>query len=208
MRKTLSIMAFLALPLVVAAGPIDKERAQQIANEFITDVSARNASVMHKAPVSHQLTYKDTGYNNLYTFSDDKNGGFVVVAGDDRIAQPVLAYSETDHVNMYALPEVTQIMLQSYEEQLASLPPNYAPTANSETSQHEVIYPLLTSMWHQYLPFRYNTPGGMRGTGPLAADVLLEIPIGHHTDDSRLYHLFRIRHARPPANHLRLLEDA
>ena len=158
MRKTLSIMAFLALPLVVAAGPIDRERAQQIANEFITDVSARNASVMHRAPVSHQLTYKDTGYNDLYTFSDDKNGGFVVVAGDDRIAQPVLAYSETDHVNMYALPEVMQIMLLSYEEQLASLPPNYAPTANSETSQHEVIYPLLTSMWHQYLPFRYNTP--------------------------------------------------
>lgn len=158
MRKTLSILAVMALPLIVAAGPIDKERARQIASEFITDVSTRNASVMHRAPVSHQLTYKYAGYDHLYTFSDDKNGGFVVVAGDDRIAQPVLAYSETDHVNMYALPAVTQIMLQSYEEQLASLPPDYAPAAAPEASQRELIYPLLTSMWHQYLPFRYNTP--------------------------------------------------
>lgn len=158
MKKLLSFLFVLAMPLIVSANPIDKDKALQIASQFMRDVSIRTASGMHRAPVSHQLTFKETGFNNLYTFTDDTNGGFVVVAGDDRLGQPVLAYSETDMINPNLLPEIMQVMLQSYEEQIAHMPPNYVATADSDTPEREVIYPLVPAMWHQYLPFRYNTP--------------------------------------------------
>ena len=158
MKKRLTIMLVLAMPLILSAHPIDKDKALLIANQYLADVSTRTASAMHRAPVHHQLTYQNTGFKKLHTFADKTNGGFVVVAGDDRVPQPVLAYSETDKIDMNLMPEVMQVMLQSYEEQIANLPPNYAPTANSETAEREVIYPLVPTMWHQYLPFCYDTP--------------------------------------------------
>lgn len=151
-------MIVLAMPLIVSANPIDQNKALQIASQFITDVSTRTASGQHRAPVVHQLTYKNVGFDNLFTFFDDANGGFVVVAGDDRIGRPVLAYSETDIINPNALPEVMQVMLQSYEEQIANLSPNYVETADEETPERELVYPLITTMWHQNLPFCYTTP--------------------------------------------------
>ncbi len=155
MKKTVFTVILSVITLGMAANPIDKETALQIANSFMTEVSTRSASHMHKAPVSHQLTYKDIGFDKLHAFSDDTNGGFVIVAADDRLAQPVLAYSETDFVNMHALPEATQMMMLSYSEQIAHLPPDYVAQA---PTQREVVYPLLRSMWHQYLPFCYDTP--------------------------------------------------
>lgn len=158
MKKLLSFLFVLAMPLIVSANPIDQNKALQIANQFITDISTRTASGQHRAPVVHQLTYKNIGFNNLYTFTDDTNGGFVVVAGDDRIQRPVLAYSETEIIDLNLLPEVVQVMLQSYEEQIANMSPNYVATADAETPEREIICPLITTTWHQYLPFRYNTP--------------------------------------------------
>ena len=155
MKKLLTVLVIMVMPLALAANPIDRSKALQIANEFMMDASIRTASGMHRAPVVHQLSYKDVGFNNLYTFFDDSNGGFVVVAGDDRLPQPVLAYSETDLVNPSTLPELMQVMLQSYEEQIANLPPDYVA---AETPEREMIYPLVKSMWHQYLPFSYKTP--------------------------------------------------
>lgn len=155
MKKLLTVLVVMVMPLALAANPIDRSKALQIANEFMMDASIHSASGMHRAPVVHQLSYKDVGFNNLYTFFDDSNGGFVVVAGDDRLPQPVLAYSETDLVNPSTLPELMQVMLQSYEEQIANLPPNYVA---AETPERELIYPLVKSTWHQYLPFCYKTP--------------------------------------------------
>ena len=168
---------------MLSANPIDTDKALQIANQFITDISTRKASSMHRAPVNHQLTFKETSFNKLYTFTDDVNGGFVVVAGDDRIQQPVLAYSETDIIDVNVMPEVMQVMLQNYEEQIANLPPDYVAAANTGTPGREIIFPLVPSMWHQYLPFRYDTPlrqqsgakhsSGVCGTDTLTVDVLL-----------------------------------
>ena len=126
MKKLLAFFVVLAMPLFVVANPIGKDKALQIASQFFTEVSTCTASSMHRAPINHQLTLKDIGFDNLFTFIDETNGGFVVVADDDRIQQPVLAYSETDFINPNLLPEVMQIMLQSYEEQIANLPSNYA----------------------------------------------------------------------------------
>ena len=163
MKKLLSFLFVLTMPLMLSANPIDTDKALQIANQFITDVSTRMASSMHRAPINHQLRLRDTGFDHLYTFTDDMNGGFVVVAGDDRIQQPVLAYSETDILDANVLPEVMQVMLQSYNEQIANLSPNYVAAADAETPEREIIPPLVPSMWHQYLPFRYNTPYDNQG---------------------------------------------
>ena len=157
MKKLLTVLVVLSMSLVVSANPIDQNKALQIANEFIMDASTRTASSMHRAPVVHDLSYKDIGYKNLYTFFDHSNGGYVVVAGDDRLQQPVLAYSESDIVIPSALPEVMQVMLQSYEEQIANLPPDNVPTA-AAMPYRELIFPLIPTYWHQYLPFCYNTP--------------------------------------------------
>ena len=132
MKKLHSLLIVLAMPSMLSAKHIDTDMAQQIANQFITNVSIRTSSSMYMAPIAHQLTVKDTGFDNLYTFTDDVNGGFVVVAGDDRIKQPVLAYSTTDFLDVNVMPEVMQVMLQGYEEQIAHIPFNYMPAADTE----------------------------------------------------------------------------
>ena len=108
--------------------------------------------------MQRELAYKDIGMKNLYAFADDTNGGFVIVAGDDCV-EPVLAYSETDALNPYAMPVSMQIMLLGYEQQISKIRQgNTTMHKAGEVSQREAIYPLIETTWHQYLPLKYLTP--------------------------------------------------
>ena len=146
----------MAIALTAQADPIGQQKAQQIANQFLTKNQTIQNGSRRIVTAQPNLVCKDLGFSHLFTFTDEA-GGFVVVAGDDRVA-PVLAYSTTDVLNPNNMPESMQMMLLGYDQQIGNLPPKAAPVQQSEQPQREVIAPLIKTMWHQYLPFCYNTP--------------------------------------------------
>ena len=158
MKKLIVALFVLVVPMLMLAEPIGKEAAKQLATQFLAGSNSSSMNGRKAAPMQRELAYKDIGMKNLYAFADDANGGFVIVAADDCV-EPVLAYSETDALNPYAMPLSMQIMLLGYEQQISKIRQgNTTMRKAGEVSQREAIYPLIETMWHQYLPLKYNTP--------------------------------------------------
>lgn len=155
MKKSLLSMFVLVTVLAVQANPIGQQKAQQLANQFMTKTLSVQPNG-RRAATQPNLTFQDLGFHNLYTFAD-KAGGFVVVAGDDRV-DPILAYSTTGMLDSNRMPEAIQMMLIGYDMQISNLPQNAAPSQQSTSPQRNAIAPLIKTLWHQYLPFSYNCP--------------------------------------------------
>ena len=154
-KSLLAILLVLATVLTAQANPVEQQKAQQLANQFLTEALSAQPNG-RRAAVQPNLTYKDLGFSHLYTFTDEA-GGFVVVAGDDRV-DPVLAYSTTDVLDPGKMPESMQIMLLGYDLQIGSLPQGVPLRHRSASPQRKVIAPLIKTMWHQDLPLSYNCP--------------------------------------------------
>ena len=99
MKKFTLTLTCLAASLMASANPIDLDKAQEIASQFLTSVKSKQATNKHSAPVKQQLVSQEIGFNNLYTFTGE-NGGFVIMAADDRVKDPILAYSTTGTLDM------------------------------------------------------------------------------------------------------------
>ena len=159
MRRTMLLLSVMVMPLVMQADNIGKEQARQIASKFM--MSAKMHQTDGKSLVradEPSLSCMDEGYRHLYAFTDTENGGFVIVADDDRI-EPVLAYSQTDTYDPLTMPLPMRLMLQSYDQQIGSLAGSHLGTRQSEApAERGVIAPLIQTMWHQYLPLNYNCP--------------------------------------------------
>ena len=154
MKRLLLALFVLATPLLVMAESIDKEKALQIANQFMTNNQTGKAKGK-RAASTHQLQMKDIGMKNLYAFADDADGTYVIVAGDDCV-EPVLAYGHTSALG--TMPEPLQMMLLGYEQQIGRMRSEKTARRAPEASNREAIAPLIQTRWHQYLPFNYNCP--------------------------------------------------
>lgn len=158
MKKLITTIFVLAMPLLLMAEPIGQEKAREIAKEFLASTKSITINGRKAAPAQRQLKVKDIGMKNLFAFADEANGGFVIVADDDRI-EPVLAYSEADDFNPNFMPEAMQVMLLGYEQQLAKMKKG-APLVRkaAAAANRPAIVPLIKTTWHQYLPLNYYCP--------------------------------------------------
>ena len=155
MKKTLLSLLVFAMSLTAMAEPIEREIALQLANRFMSEAFTVSNFGRHIPAARTNLVYIDLGFDNLYTFRNDE-GGFVVVAGDDRI-HPILAYSLSDRLD-FNIPESMRLMLCSYDQQISRLSGVQASLQQVSQPQREIIRPLIQTMWHQYLPFSYGCP--------------------------------------------------
>ena len=170
----LTIIMLVAATLTTSASPIGRDKALQLANRFIAGSSAQGIG-RHAAPVNHQLNYKDLGYKNLHVFTDEQNGGFVIVANDDCI-DPVLAYSHTGRIDPANMPEQLQVLLSGYNDQMNLVTSNTAYVPAVPTSGRKVIKPLIEALWHQYPPLTYRLPyDDARGHSTLVGCVALSL---------------------------------
>lgn len=157
MKKALLFLVCVVFSLANYADTISQEQAQQIASQFMnkTMPSVNGKRKIHSA---EHLTYKDLGYRHLWTFADEANGGFVVVADNDCV-NPVLAYSETDNLNVETLPDALKEIFFGYEQQMNILPTaGYTPQTRASEVERKVIPPLIETQWEQYPPYGYRLP--------------------------------------------------
>ena len=154
------MMCLLAIATTWAA-PVNENQARNIAASFMANHSMRSTSLRmaHKAPMVKTAGADNAAY---YVFTGNQ-GGYVIVAGDDR-APAVLGYSDNGTFDSQNMPEAMQYLLEGYAAQIEALG-SYAKPAHPLTSA-PAIRPLVTASWSQNSP--YNTLLPMLNNGKQA----------------------------------------
>jgi hypothetical protein len=154
------MMCLLAIATTWAA-PVNENQAHNIAASFMANHSMRSTSLRmaHKAPMVKTAGADNAAY---YVFTGNQ-GGYVIVAGDDR-APAVLGYSDNGTFDSQNMPEAMQYLLEGYAAQIEALA-TYAKPAHPLTSA-PAIRPLVTASWSQNSP--YNTLLPMLNNGKQA----------------------------------------
>jgi len=140
LKKSNKRMLFLLMSAIIAlpiwSKPINENTALGIATQKLLHSSGLRSSKNSTAQESLQLLYKSSSIDNnsgntnsslrvlqanetvyFYVFGTEKNDGFVIVSGDDRVV-PILSYSDTngffadDMPSKYNLPLITTLSQQ------------------------------------------------------------------------------------------------
>ena len=146
------MMCLLAIATTWAA-PVNENQARNIAASFMANHSMRSTSLRmaHKAPMVKTAGADNAAY---YVFTGNQ-GGYVIVAGDDR-APAVLGYSDNGTFDSQDIPEAMQYLLEGYAAQIEALG-TYAKPAHPLTSA-PAIRPLVNAAWSQNNPYNIMLP--------------------------------------------------
>ena len=175
-KRILLLMACCLAMSSVWAESISLQQAKTVAGDFMAK-RVRNAGNM---VLSHKAVKpgSETNVNKAayYVFNSERsNGGFVIVAGDDRVPM-VLGYSDRGSFNRDEMPQGLVDMLDSYAAQIDAL--DDCETLNLSGTPREPIAPMLTAQWSQQAPYNNDIPiagssHGMTGATSIAmAEVM------------------------------------
>ena len=151
--------------LSVQASIIDAKHASQIASDFLStqntqrhlNVPQSNMSLRH---ISHSSV--DPTTPTYYIVINEKGGDWVVIAADDRIANPVLGYGNSDSFDYDNLPCNMRSWLNSYSEQIEHMQghPEIEPDPSGLrfASTLSSVTPMLTTTWGQGSPYNAQCP--------------------------------------------------
>lgn len=159
MKKLTSLLALVFLSINAIANPIDPEKAEQIAADFLP--STENFTLVSNSKENRVKVYgAGSGSAPYYIYSRGEGQGYVIVAGDDCLPA-ILGYTESGDFDADNLPPAFQAMLDGWAESVAQAQangtntPRPVLTANADRSN---IKPLMTSHWHQNSPYNDRCP--------------------------------------------------
>ena len=177
--KKIKFLLLMACCLMVSsawAESISLQQAKTVAGNFMAK-RVRNAGDMK---LSHKAVQPgaETNVNKAayYVFNSERsNGGFVIVAGDDRVPA-VIGYSDHGSFSQGEMPQGLKDMLDTYASQIAAL--DKCETFNLSGTPRVPIAPMLTAQWSQQAPYNNDIPiagsnHGMTGATSIAmAEVM------------------------------------
>lgn len=167
MKITQTIGILLSLFLGTAtmhAAPIDAQRARNAAQNF----AAQKGKHLSVASEPMKAKASAVGTTPYYIYNVEGDGGFIIVAGDDRVPT-ILGYTDSGRYDAAALPDGLRALLADYATQMAqidSLAPDSAQMAMPKRaasvqvaipSRHYVA-PLLPTLWNQKTPYNAQCP--------------------------------------------------
>lgn len=136
------------------AGQISMPAARQIADSFF---SSRTTRFTASAGQSMSRLAYTAESEHFYVFDRGSAGGFVVVAGDDRLPQ-VLGYSETGTFVADKLPLAMQDWMAEMNREIAFLKSHNGVMAHQPAKRATPIEPLMTTLWNQDWPYNNLCP--------------------------------------------------
>ena len=131
------------------AGVVTEQEALQKAQQFMQGKNLNHRS-MRRAP------QKEATSQAYYVFNVENDGGFVIVAGDDRM-KDILGYSDKGHVNMDKLPDNLKWLLDYYAQIAHNPSDTTLKTIRASTDRPE-LQPLVTTQWDQWAPYNTQCP--------------------------------------------------
>ena len=170
-------MAFAAS--TIWAEPVNEQQARRIAEGFMMSHTRPSASlrIAHKAPRMGDATSSDKA---AYYVFNAAQGGYVIVAGDDR-APSVLGYSDEGTFDPQEVPEAMQELLEGYAVQIEAL--DHGAKASMLTRIGGVIDPLVPAAWSQRAPYNILLPmvnGKHAAVGCVATAMAQVMYYWHH----------------------------
>lgn len=162
MRK-FTLLALLFVTSIVTAAPISREAAMQHAQEFLSKKQPSNGRhALRSAMLDRSL--REAVSDAYYVFNIGKNGGFVIVSGDDRTS-PILGYTDCGSFDSATLPISVKAWLAGYADQLHNIDIINTPVSANKPQQAPrrvkakySIAPLLQTEWDQEKPYNDACP--------------------------------------------------
>lgn len=165
MKRIVSILAFL-LPFVAFADNVSSDQARKVAETFFSSHATRAVTPTLNLKWTGSVQTRTSSDPAFYVF-DNSAGGFVIVAGDDRV-EPILGYSTEGEFKVDGMPANVQYWFDYLQEGIAYLRTNrIVPsakvkaqwkafdngTASRISAAASVTRDLETADWNQYEPF-------------------------------------------------------
>ncbi len=113
-----------------------------------------NVKIAHKAPMLGTTATPDKAAYYVFN-AGTANGGFVIVAGDDRVPA-ILGYSDRGAFDASDVPPVLQEWLDGYASQMQAISIGAAPDVRSSVGAP--IAPMLNVNWGQGMPYNVLLP--------------------------------------------------
>ena len=144
------------------AGNIDAVTARAVALKHLS--SSTSGTLRAKAVADLKLIHAEAssqvaGANDYYAFNL-KGGGFIIVAGEDRVPQ-VLGYSDKGQLDFNRLPYGLQGLLNCYKQEIEFLQTyqgdDLVPATRTLTATSS-IEPLIKTNWGQEDPYDWQCP--------------------------------------------------
>ena len=189
------------------AAQVGEAAARQVANKFFMANSSRLMAPAAQSALRLAYTAED---NHFYVFDRGSHGGFVVVAGDDRLPQ-VLGYGAEGDFSASTLPPSVQYWVDEMNRQIAYLQSHSGVSAHQPAKQATVVEPLVTTQWDQGTPYNNYCPtynGGTRSAAGCVATAMAQMMNYHEWPQvGRGSHSYSCNVDNNPDNYVELSAD-
>ena len=153
-RLFFTLYVVLTAVCCLQAGQLSETDARQVANRFFSQQSSRFTA--QSGLSATRLAYT-AEHNRFYVFDRGSRGGYVIVAGDDRLPQ-VLGYGDTGDFSVPALPSSVRYWMDEMNRQIAYLQSHEGVVAHQPAARTNTVGPLLTTRWGQDAPYNNYCP--------------------------------------------------
>ena len=176
--KRLIIIPLILTVFSLFAAPISEKQAREIASKFFAKGTTRSSSVVLKmewagsdletagtinTSTRSSAVSDDEEMENalVYIYNRLDTKGFVVVAGDDKVKKPILAFSYDDNFDIENMPEGAKAILQGWCKQVAAARADKTIKATTRTEDADignVVRKYETAKWDQGAPYNTYAP--------------------------------------------------
>lgn len=172
-RFTFSLV-FLALSIVLCySKQLSVNEAKSIATSFMKKATSIQtlSSTLKLAYVGKKIQGSNDGM--IYVFNKGLKDGYVIIAGDDRVENEVLGYSDNGAFDYNQIPENMKYWLGEYERQIEFMQKNAIEEKKVETKELSTsVAPLLGNIkWGQDAPYNLLCPSLANGRKAVAGCV-------------------------------------
>lgn len=161
----LILWALCFIPVSIFGQNLSKQQARTIAEDFFASMpETRSTDGAKENVITEAYTAETSGKNCFYVFNRGTNNGYVIVAADERIADPVVGYSDSGAIDYDNMPDNVKAWMEIMKVSLT----NYAQKAATATRASSVSYdnpvdPLMKTKWGQGEPYNLMCPTNSNG---------------------------------------------
>lgn len=155
-HNKLTLITLSALvPFLASARTVTSAEAGSIASRFFEKSGIETSAI---APAATPLSIGNHSPAYYVFNADGSNGGFVIVAGDDRMGN-VLGYSTSGAFSLDGAPESLVGLMEMYEHYMKALSDSPSITMSPQSAGTPAMQPLLGEIaWGQDTPFNTMCP--------------------------------------------------
>lgn len=169
---SVAALMLLAVPSIYSK-TISRADAEAIAKNWKnnSEVTTRGAINNDSPVMALELTDETTEQPSLWVFNYSQNAGYVIVAADDMVANPVLGYSDEGVFDKDCMPDNLKWWLNEYSRQIEYIRKNNLSQENITRAFDKEVKPLVATKWNQGNPYNLLCPalnGQLSVTGCVA----------------------------------------